>query len=248
MRTALCFAPAAVTMTAAACEAVAHPHRCRDSAPAGQRVTQSRAVRGFHQIDLQAPARLIVKQGARDSLTLQADRRLLPYLRTDVRKGRLEIEQTDEGHDRFDDECLHETIVQVTVANLSALLLSGAGSIGMASFRGRGLDVRLSGAGSIHVGRLSVGRLDLDLTGAGSLVAAGQATTQRVMISGAGGFHGERLASQRAHVTISGTGGAEINARDTLDVIISGVGGVRYVGNPRIRRTISGVGSLARLR
>jgi Putative auto-transporter adhesin, head GIN domain len=246
MRTALCIALAAVTMTAAARSADAH--RCRGSAPAGERVTQSRAVRGFHEIDLQAPARLIVKQGARESLTLQTDRRLLPYLRTDVRKGRLEIEQTEEGQLRFNHECLHETVVHVTVVNLSALLLTGAGSIEMASFRGREIAVRLTGAGSIDIGRLSVGRLDLDLTGAGSMTAGGQATRQSVTISGAGSFHGERLASQSAHVTISGTGGAEVDARSTLDVIISGVGGVRYVGNPRIRRTISGVGSLARLR
>jgi hypothetical protein len=246
MRLALGIALAALTMTAT--ERDAAGHRCRGRAPAGERVTQSRAVRGFHEIDLAAAARVIVKQGARESLTLVADRRLLPYLRTPVRAGRLEIDQTDEGHHRFDDECLHETVVHVTVVNLSALFLSGAGSFEMGSFRGRELAVDISGAGSIRIGRLSLGRLVLDVSGAGSLVAAGQATSQRVTMSGAGSFSGERLASQSAHVTISGTGEADINASRTLDVIISGVGGVRYVGNPRVRRTISGMGSLARLR
>ncbi len=64
--------------------------------PAADRVTQTRAVSGFHEIDLSAPARLILKQGARESLTMTTDRRLLSVIKTTVKKGRLDIDWDDQ--------------------------------------------------------------------------------------------------------------------------------------------------------
>ncbi len=246
MRSARGIALAAAAVMAAAPGAAEAD--CRP--PAADLVTQSRNVRGFHEIDLSAPARLILKQGTRESLTMRTDRRLVPFITTVVRGGRLDIDWDERRspRDRRDWACMHETVIEVTVVRLSALEVSGAGSVEAAALTGKNLDLDLTGAGSVRIGRLSLTGLDVDITGAGSFKAAGQVARQKVEISGAGSYDGERVTCRDAVVDISGTGSAKVNASASLDVDISGMGSVQYAGNPRIRREISGMGSLARLR
>jgi hypothetical protein len=246
MRSALGIALAAAALVTAAAPGSAEAD-CRP--PAADRATQSRNVRGFHEIDLSAPARLVLKQGARESLTMTTDRRLLPVIRTTVRNGRLDIDWDDRSrHDRRDWDCMHDTVIEVTFVRLSDLMVSGAGSVEAGSVSGKELDIDLSGAGSVRIGRLSVTTLDVDITGAGSLTASGQAARQEIEISGAGSYSGQRVTGRDVEVDISGTGSAKVNASASLDVDISGMGSVQYSGNPRIRQDISGMGSLARLR
>lgn len=245
MRSALGISLAVAATTAAAPRMAAAD--CKP--PPSELVTQSRTVRGFREIDLGAPAHLVLKQGARESMSVRTDRRLLPYLRTQVRGGRLEIELDHrEWRRTVHEDCLHDTVIEITVPALAGLSVSGAGSAEIPSWTGQRFSLALSGAGSAVIRRASLADLDVGISGAGTLTAAGQASRQKIDISGAGNFSGERLAAQSAAVSISGTGNAQVNATKTLDVSISGVGNVAYVGNPRIRQSISGMGSLAQLR
>lgn len=236
----------AVVVTAATAAPGMAAAECRP--PADQLTTQSRTVRGFHEIDLRGAAHVIVKRGARESMTVRADRRVLPYLETRVRGGRLEIDERDAPGAYRDRDCMHDTVIEVTAVNLSALSLSGAGSIVMASWSGKRLAIDLRGAGSLDMQRLALADLDVNIQGAGSLTAAGQVERQKVAMPGAGTYSAERLASKDAVVSISGTGNARVWASKTLDVTISGVGSVEYAGSPRLRRTISGMGKVAQVR
>jgi hypothetical protein len=240
MRSALGIALAGIAAWTAAPRAA--EARCRPD-PADL-ATQSRSVTGFHEIDLTAPAELIIKQGARESLTVRADRRIMPDLDIAVRDGRLHLD-LDRDRSRYDDDCMHDITFEVTVVNLSALDVSGAGTVRIGALSGKRLDLDLGGATNLKIDRLAVGDLRVDVTGAGQVRLAGQASRQVVRISGTGSFRGEGLSGQTASVTISGTGSARVNASKDLDATISGVGQIQYLGNPRIRRSISGMGSLS---
>jgi len=243
MRSAVTIALAAA-VTWAAGPRVAEA-RCKPDSAA--RVVQPRAVGSFHEIGMSAPAELIVKQGARESLTVRADRRVLPYLRTTVRNGRLELDlDSDAAGNRL--ECVNEIVFEVTVVNLSALEVSGAGSVVIDGLRGKQLSLDLGGAASVRMDRAALGGLDLTMSGAVKVSASGQATRQSVRISGTGHYQAERLASQTAVISISGTGHARVMAARELDASISGVGNIEYVGNPRVKQSISGMGSLARVK
>src|SRR5262245_61097435 len=80
-------------MAACAAPGVSHGGEPAGSQPGGARdiVTQSRAVGGFHAIALGGPTDLILKQGARESLTVRAERRLLPYIVVAQKDDRLEL-------------------------------------------------------------------------------------------------------------------------------------------------------------
>jgi Putative auto-transporter adhesin, head GIN domain len=240
---ALALAVAGAAWAAAPEEASA---KCRP--PAGDLVTETRAVRGFHEIGLSAPAHLVVKQGAREALVVRADRRLMPYLKTTVSSGRLDLDldTRSSNHDRF--ECTHPTVFEVTVVKLSALDVSGAGSAKLGPLQRKQFALDLSGAAEVEMERLVGERLDIDMSGAATVRAAGKVARQSLRISGTGRYKGEQMASDAASISIAGTGSAQVNASKELDVSISGVGDVQYLGNPKITRTISGMGSLARLK
>lgn len=244
MRSALGITLAAVAVWVAAPE-TAHA-KCQP--PASDLVTQTRTARGYQEIDLSAPAHLVLTQGPRESIKVRADRRVLPYLTTRVTGRKLVIDLEDDRRRYRDIECAHETVIEITVPQLSAMSVSGAGSVEMPKWSGKRLDFALSGAGSVEAFRMSLADIDVDISGAGSLIASGQASRQKVSISGAGSYGGERLAGQTAAVSISGSGSARVNAGKSLDVSVSGVGGVTYVGNPRVKQQISGMGSVARLK
>lgn len=214
--------------------------RCADS----QLVTQRRAVGGFREIGLSAPAEVIVKQGARESLVVRAPANVLPHLVTAVDGSRLELKLDDDGPHQID--C--QIIFEITVVTLTELDVSGAGKVSMGALTGKNLKIALSGAASVTMDSVSVGQLALSMSGAAKVKANGQVTHQKVSISGTGQYKGEQLGSQSASVTISGTGSAQLNVAKELNATISGVGNVAYIGNPRVTQQISGVGKVRPLR
>lgn len=243
MRSALGIALAGVTAWTAAPSVAAA--KCKP-APADLQV-QSRPVGSFREIDMTAPAEIIIKQGARESVTVRADRRLLPDIDVAVRSGTLHLD-LDRDRDRKlndDDDCIHGITFEVTVVSLSAIDVSGAGEVRIGALSGKRLTLDLGGATDVKIDRLAMDELHVGVSGAGAVRVAGQAARQVVRISGTGSFHGDGLVGESATVTISGTGSARVNAGKDLDATISGIGEIRYLGNPRIRRSISGMGSLS---
>jgi hypothetical protein len=240
MRAVLGIAVAAAALAAAPRSANA---RCKGQSP--DVVVQKRAVGSFSQIAMGAPAELIVRQGTRESLTIRADRKVLPYLKTPVTGGKLELD-LDNGANKLD--CIDQITFEVTVVNLSGLDVSGAGKIVLDGLRGKRLSMDLGGAATVRMDRASIGDLDLSMSGAVKMNASGQAARQTIRIAGTGQYSAERLASQTTVVSISGTGHARVNAQKELDATISGIGHIEYGGNPRVKQRVSGTGSIERIK
>lgn len=239
MRSVFGIALAAAAWAAAPSTAEA---RCKEAA--ADLVVQKRPVGSFREISMSAPARLVVRQGTRESLTVKVDRRALPYVKTPLSGGRLSLE-LDDPRDQL--RCVHELTFEVTVVNLSGLDVSGAGEVVLDGLRGQRLSMDLGGAANVRMDRASLGDLDLSISGSVKMNASGQATRQTVRIAGTGHYAAERLTSQTAVVSISGTGHARVMARKDLDAAISGVGHIEYGGNPRLRQRVSGTGSISRM-
>jgi hypothetical protein len=211
---------------------------------AGPAATESRPISGVSEVHLAGIGTLLVSQGATESLTIEAEPRLLPAITTEVRGGRLII-----GMDRGRGGTVGPLATpryHLTLRQVSALDLSGPGAIEAANIAADRLRVRLSGAGSARLDGLQTNELGATLSGTGSLIATGTARQQTIGISGAGGFQGERLQAATADVALSGIGGAVVRVSDYLSVHLSGVGGVTYIGNPTVRQQISGLGGVAR--
>lgn len=207
----------------------------------GQAVTETRPVANFQRVALAGVGKLLITQGEEESLTVTADESLLPYVVTSVKAGTLTLGLSPEARQL---RPLGPIQFNLSVIDLAALEISGAGDVRADSLAVDRLELRISGAGDINIDSLTANELVVRLTGAGNINVAGQVAEQRIRLSGAGGYRARKLESQWATVEVSGAGAAAIWATDRLDVQISGSGNVDCYGNPAVTKQITGVGGL----
>jgi hypothetical protein len=208
----------------------------------GNVVAETRNVSDFHAIDVSYPAQVLVKQGAKESLKIEAEDNLLPYLKTQVRGGTLEI-----FYDRNSNKHINTTKtvkITIVVKDLDEVEFTSAGELTINALKSDALDVSLSGAGNLDLNDIDVKELHVSLSGAGSLTASGTADNLDVNISGFGDFKGADLHTQNALVDISGAGSGTVWVDHDLTAQISGAGSVNYYGSASVTKQISGVGSV----
>jgi hypothetical protein len=214
--------------------------------------TEKREVGHFERVVLEEYGELILTQGTQPSITIEADDDVLSRIETTVKDGTLTIGIGGTWWDKLgmalnDVLSGRKIVYQLTVVDLSGVTVNGAGRVKCSELRSDRLAVRVAGAGEVTIGSLSTGQLGVELPGAGRIQLAGQASEQRVAISGAGTYRAPQLESQTAQVKLTGLGSATVWAVQELDVTIQGLGNVEYYGTPAVTQKITGVGRLTSL-
>jgi Putative auto-transporter adhesin, head GIN domain/Domain of unknown function (DUF5668) len=211
----------------------------------GKVITETRDVSDFHSIEVSYPAQVLVKQGSKESLEIEAEDNLLPGLQTQVRNNTLEIfYKTKDGKHVNPTKTVKITIV---VKDLTSVDFTSAGELAIDNLKTNALDISLSGAGNLKLSKILVKALGVSLSGAGSMSASGTADDLNLSISGFGDFKGADLHNKDAHVDISGAGSATTWVDHNLDAQISGAGSISYYGSASVTKQISGVGGVNHL-
>lgn len=215
------------------------------------RKTEERAVSGFDRVTLKDIGEVVITQGERESLLIEAEEDVLPRIQTDVIDGRLVIGVKGDWLNRlsvgFGQLSSGPVRFMLQVRQLTGLEVLGAGKMRAERLDAPDLALLLSGAGSIEIGGLHGGDLKVNLSGAGKIELEGSAESQEVELSGTGSYQALRLETARGKVHVSGVGGAAVNVSGELDVRISGLGGVQVKGEPRLQTSISGLGRLTKV-
>ncbi len=210
----------------------------------GNVVSEQRDVGDFDEVTLSGVGNLSITQTGSESLTIEAEDNILPLLTSEVHGRRLVL-GTEPGTHFSPKKPIRFTL---TVKDLSAVRISGAGNAEIPALGTPSLRLEISGAGNMTVTGLAAESVEVTLSGAGSMTCAGEVRSQDVRISGAGSYHGEDLASVTARALISGTGSAHLRVSELLDARVSGVGSIVYSGSPSVRKSVSGVGRISQRR
>ena len=210
----------------------------------GVMATEERPVSDFDTVQFSGIGNLYIELGDKESLTIEAEDNLLPYIETDVRNGRLEI-----GLRRgITIDPTSAPDFYLTVVNLEEVAVSGLGSVEVPALAVDHFTVSISGGGDIDIDGLEAESLYVQISGLGDLtVHDGQVTSQEIAISGSGNYKALGLDSEEASVHISGLGSASLAVTEFLDVRISGAGTVEYLGRPTVNQNISGIGTLKQI-
>ncbi len=207
----------------------------------GTIATETVAAAGFDTVALLSEGDVTITIGDESSVTITGDDNLLPILDATVSNGTLRLELTEDNTDIEPSQAIEWRIV---VPSLTAVQLTGAGNMSVASLVATSFDVTLTGAGSISVADLDASMVSVSIPGAGSVTLAGEADQQDVSIPGAGDYEGMDLRTRDADVTVSGAGSATVMVTERLDATVTGVGSILYAGNPEVIETVTGVGSV----
>lgn len=213
--------------------------------PSGVVITETRDVSGFDSVDFNSIGEVTLIQGETESLVIEADDNLMPYVEVKVSGDKLTIGMDDDNGLNFSFDGTEPTLhFTLTVKDLSSLEVSGLASVTCDSLSASDFSLSISGGGDINIDSLTADTLDVTLSGLGDITLAGQVSDQEITISGAGNYDAGDLESATASINLSGLGDTTVWATESLDVTISGAGNVDYYGNPSVTQNVTGLGDL----
>ena len=202
---------------------------------------EARDVRDFNAVSLEGIGTMLLQQGDTESLTIEAEPRIIDRIETVVESGTLVIRPARSIRTR------EPITYRLTARQLGAIAVSGAGQLEAPALATDQLLLQTSGASGARVDNLTANALDVRMSGSGQVVLAGTVDTQSVEMSGTGMYDAANLASRVASVDVRGTGQAVVNVSESLDAVVGGTGRVSYIGDPQVNQDVSGVGSVTRV-
>ncbi len=208
----------------------------------GEVVTENRAVSNFDSISLSCSGDLVITQSDTEGMTVEAEKNLMKYIRTEVRGRTLHIFLNPASMIFIHPE--KPMRFRVAMKSVNGLDLSGSGTIYAEKVTTDDLNIDISGSGNASIDDFTANNLRLDISGSGKSRIKGTVDRETITVSGSGTVNYENLASRNAKVDLSGSGKTYVNASDSLDIDISGSGDVYYTGSPKLSQDISGSGSV----
>ena len=205
----------------------------------GNVVNQSQNVSGFNQVSVDGSGTLIITQGNKESLTIEAEDNVLPNIKTSVTNNVLNIR-----HSNYTVVPTKPVKYYLTVKDLNSITYSGGGKIQSNGLNTNSLTININGAGEGSLSNLNVKDLKIIISGAGKLTMSGTANNQDISISGAGEYNAGDLTSKIATITISGAGRGTVKVSNSLNAVVNGAGQISYIGNPQVTKQLNGAGSI----
>lgn len=205
----------------------------------GAKVTKTLDVASFDGFTMAVSGNVYLKQGSKQSVTIEAQQNIIDNIVTEVadKQWKIKFDKNVRQHDGIK--------IYITIPTLTKAYVSGSGDIiGETKFTGLdNLTTGISGSGDI---RLDVEAKDIDgkISGSGNVKLTGSANALSISISGSGDFYADGLKTQNGTITISGSGDCTVDAADALTVRVSGSGDVKYKGRPRLSAKVSGSGDV----
>jgi hypothetical protein len=207
--------------------------------------TETRDTGAFESIAIVYPgAEIIVQQGDKEAVEVEADDNLLPQLSTEVISGILTIKNVETNWQNMVNPS-QPVRISITAGELNEIVLSApVGDLVVNKLQADALKLVLSGGAQIKLNGIQVDLLDSDLSGAGNIQASGTAAEIKLILSGLGNFNAADLKSNKATIELSGMGNATVQVEKELVATITGAGSIEYLGNPFVEQIVTGAGSV----
>jgi Putative auto-transporter adhesin, head GIN domain len=211
----------------------------------GNVLTETREPGAFEAIAIEYPgAEVIVQQGDKETVEIQADDNLLPQLSTEVVSGTLTIKNVETDWNAMVNPS-KPVKIDITVKDLTGIVLSApVGDLRVNDLEADTLQLLVSGGAQVRLNGIHVDLLDSVLSGAGDIQASGTADEVKLVLSGLGDFNAADLQSKKADIELSGMGGATVRVEEELAATITGAGSIQYFGNPHVEQSVNGAGSV----
>jgi Putative auto-transporter adhesin, head GIN domain len=178
------------------------------------------------------------------SIKIEAEENIIPYIGTHVENGMLKIDTKD----GFWLKTSRSIKIYVTAPRLNNIIVTGTGDlIGTTKITDSSrIDLRVHGNADMKI-EVDAPQIDADLTGNGDIEVKGQTRNFESRATGNGHIKAMDLQTENAKIQIYGNGNADVSASVKLDVRIGGNGNVRYKGAAQVSSQITGNGNVRKV-
>lgn len=209
---------------------------------------ETRTVNDYTSLASSGSMDVQISYGNSNSIIVEADENLLPYIETTVEDGKLLIRSKK----NININSRSKMVVYVTMNRITSLQLSGSGNInGEGAFTNNGKTIiGISGSGNIKLKFDSFKELELAIAGSGNMdLKSGNSTNSiSAAISGSGNIDCADFGTNDVDARISGSGNVKVFVSGDIDAKISGSGNVFYKGNAsNISSRSSGSGKVVKM-
>ena len=203
--------------------------------------TETREATNYTSLAVGGPMNVEVSYGSSNTIQLEGEDNVLPYIETEVKDNMLTI-KVKQGYSLQ----THQPIkVHVSMTTIAEIAQSGSGNInGDGDFNNAGnTSVAVSGSGSLKLKFASFGSLSLRMSGSGNIVLKGKVNDETdIKKTGSGNANLEEITCNIATVQQSGSGNLTIHVEKALTAQLSGSGNVFYSGDATVASKVSGSG------
>ncbi|WP_447756776.1 head GIN domain-containing protein [Sphingopyxis fribergensis] len=199
----------------------------------GPIATQSYALTGFTGVEVAGPDDVTIRQGERFSISARGRKETLDRLEIKLDGTRLVIGRKREGFgfSSIDEDDLD---IAITMPRLTALRLTGSGSIDADAAGGDTVEAAVTGSGDLKVAKLTAKSADMKVSGSGDIeIAGGTIGSGEFSVTGSGDIDAESLVATTLDVSITGSGNVDAQATGKADISILGSGDVTIGGGAK---------------
>jgi hypothetical protein len=191
-------------------------------------VTKSERNTGsFTGIKVSSGVDVYLKQGDKESVTVEADENLHEYIITEVKGGILHV-YTDANIREAERERVY-----VTMKDINSVQTTSAGDIvGESPIKSENLELSASSAGDITL-EIYTKEIEIDISSSGDISLSGETEKMKADLSSAGDLKAYQLKAKEADLSVSSAGDADINVSEKLTARASSAGDINYMGDPK---------------
>lgn len=200
----------------------------------GNVVEDTRDVEGFSGVHVSSGIDVLLSEGNRFEVVVEADENLQEYIETELRGTMLVV-----GTDNVNIRRARARRVHVTLPRLEELKISSAGDCqGQTPFSCDDLRISISSAGDLNL-KVEADRIDLDISSSGDAKISGKASMLDASLSSAGDLDAWDLEAGVVNVKVSSAGDARVFATEEISMDASSAGNIYYRGDPKVTHSRS---------
>ena len=190
-------------------------------------VKQERPAGYFNEIRVSTGIDAYLRQGDKESISVEADENLQEHIKTEINGNVLNI---------YCDANIREAKsenVYVTIKDVKSLKTSSAGNIvGQSPVNTGDIELTASSAGDIKL-EVNAKSIKVDISSSGNITLNGAAEKLDAELSSAGDLNAYQLAVKEADISVSSAGDADVNVSEKLTARASSAGDINYMGDPK---------------
>lgn len=210
----------------------------------GNVVQETRTADSFNEILAEGVVNIYLSQGSSESVRVEADKNLLPYIITKVKDNKLSIRTKDE----IEIEGSTKMNVYVTLKDITKLENNNVGKLETkGQLNLNKLAIYNNAVGSTKLD-LNCSDLKVDFNSVGNLTLTGEITNVSIDHNGVGNIDAESLTADVLKIENNGVGNAEVNSSKELYMNLNGIGNISYKGSAVIKEiNVNGMGKIKKM-
>ena len=206
----------------------------------GNLITKTIAIKSFDKVSIGGSFDVNLIDGVENKVIIEGEENLIPYIETEVKKGKLKIQFKENTNIRT----TKKLVITIPFEDINAVSLGGSGNINVQKhIKTDSASFNIGGSGNITAD-VNANTIKANIGGSGNIKLKGKTDNFKCSLAGSGSIKAYNLSTNSLKANIAGSGSIQSSVLENIKANIVGSGSVYYKGNPKIDTKSIGSGDV----